>query len=171
MIGAIGALAFLLARGQATPLKPTRALAIPYGLRVILTAIPPAEWSTNRRPPNYRLKFINDSRFPIVLHAAGFWPNHSFVLLDAKGQEPPLSPKGKGFREASTVRYGDRDNDMPFVLEAGGTLSETARVDVEEMYLLQPGTYTFTIEYCERLRDPMRVKSSSVPFVYRPSPS
>lgn len=144
------------------PAAPDPVLDDPKGMRLDLSPIPVGE---RQGAKNYRLSFVNESRQAIRLHAAGFWTNHRVVLLDAQGQEPPLTEKGRAVREASTKNYGNRDHDVLRTILPGETLVETEWIDLEGMYRLEPGKYTLTAEYFEQIGDPLRIPSNPVEYV------
>lgn len=98
----------------------------------------------------YRLNadLLNLSDKPVVFIKSGFGSNHSIMLENESGQEPPMTKQG-AHAKALFENWPNRDQSLPVIVLSGNTSRET--INLAHFYELKPGKYRLKVRFREQL--------------------
>lgn len=86
----------------------------------------------------------NHSDQPIVIFKCGFGSNHSIILVDEFGQEPPLKEQGQ-YAKTLFENWPNRDQTIPVTVYPGNSNRDT--IDLANFYDLKPGKYRLKVRF------------------------
>ena len=159
--GTVGSLAGALVADEKAP---ARGALYALAVRLPRRSFPKGE------PILLECEFQNRSESPTTIWQSGFWPNHSVVVRDQRGVEPPLTEFGRE-RRARFSPGGQREKNFPLPVAPGSSFplagKGSAIVDLAKLYELVPGRYRVVVTYEERQPPAMKVASDPVEFAVR----
>jgi len=161
ILGAIAMLAHPSARGSINQSDDVHGVEGDRGVQAIVEI--EGELSAAEAPLAFSVSLINRSDDTVTIWLAGFWANHQVIVLDADGNEPPLTESGR-LRRSAFRPAGTREKNLPLELEPGDS-HVSGKGALTTLYELGPGRYTLQVTYDDRHPPtPLTVAAKPVDF-------
>lgn len=129
-------------------MKPPEALSQPESKVLYKLLINWNESSAGKESYRLHCDFQNHSDKPVVILKCGFGSNHSMILENEFGQEPPLKEQGR-YEKSLFENWPNRDQTIPVTVYPGNSNRYT--IDVANFYDLKPGKYRLKVRFRDQV--------------------